>query len=247
METRTSKIVYDLSQDILRGELPPNATLVEEQLAARFSVSRTPIRQALSVLHDEGLLQKSGRSFRVRQFGPKEMLDAIEVRGVLEGLAAREVTEHKIGTRVVRELELCLSEAEEVIKAMESTGLDEDLVFQYFALNSRFHSTITHGAQNDALTGALEVVNRVPFVSAGTLARHKPKLGGKDEERELRYFVFGHMQHREITDAIRAGQGARAEKLMSEHAQLAVRNIDIPVNDSLALDNAMRVARRLEE
>jgi GntR family transcriptional regulator, vanillate catabolism transcriptional regulator len=228
MSTQTSKIVYDISQQIMRGELAPDATLGEAQLAQSFGVSRTPIRQALAILSDEGLLKKSsGRSYKVRRFAPKEMLDAIDVRGVLEGLAARHAAESKIGARVARELDACLAQEEQILATLESEGFKAKTIYQYFTINSRFHNVIIQGAQNETLAGALEVANRVPFVSVGSLARYKSQLETKDIRQELRYFVYSHMQHREIADAIRAGQGARAEALLREHAQLAVRNIDL--------------------
>src|SRR5262249_38435689 len=92
---------------------------------------------------------------------------------------------------------------------------------------------IIQGAQNETLAGALEVAYRVPFVSVGSLARYKSQLEAKDVRQELRYFIYSHMQHREIADAIRAGQGARAEALMREHAQLAVRNIQLESHDGV--------------
>ena len=228
MATQTSKIVYDLSQQIIRGELAPDAVLTETQLAQAFGVSRTPVRQALAILSDEGLLKKSsGRSFKVRRFAPRELLDAIEVRGVLEGLAARHIAENKAGLRVLRELDVCLAQEEEILAAMESEGLNSQIVYRYFSLNSRMHQIIIHGAHNEALVSAMEVVNRIPFVSVGSLARYKSLQEPKDVRREIHFFVYSHMQHREIIDAIRAGQGARAEALMREHAQLAVRNIPL--------------------
>lgn len=240
MGTQTSRIVYDLSQEIIRGELGPDSALAEEQLAERFGVSRTPIRQALAILSEEGLLRKAGgRSYRVRRFAPKEMLDAIEVRGVLEGLAARHLAENKIGPRIVRELDTCLAQEEELLGTLETNGFSPQLIYQYFTLNSRFHRIIVQGAQNDALLTSIEVATRVPFVAVGSLARYKANLDPKDLRLELRFFVYSHMQHREIVDAIRAGQGARAEALMREHAQLAVRNIDLEAGDPLVQTSSL--------
>lgn len=237
--THTSRIVYDLGQQIIRGDLAPDEILAEEQLAERFGVSRTPVRQALAILSEEGLLLRArGRSFQVRRFGPKELLDAIEVRGVLEGLAVREVAEHKIRARLVRELDSCLDAEGEILETIEAAGLEPGAVSQYFTLNSRFHRIIVQGAENDALSAALEVVHRIPFVSAGSLARYKGKLDSKNFREEFRYFVYSHMQHRDIVDAIRAGQGGRAEKLMAEHAQLAVRNIDLQQGGPFGADQA---------
>jgi GntR family transcriptional regulator, vanillate catabolism transcriptional regulator len=226
--TRVSKIVYDLSQLIIQGELGPDEIVGEVQLAEKFGVSRTPIRQALAILNEEGLVQKSsGRSYKVRRFAHQEILDAIEVRCVLEGLAVRSVAEHKSGARVVRELDACLSQGSDIVQDMETKGLSPKAIDRYYTLNSRFHAIILQGAQNDALRGALEIANRVPFVSVGSLARYKNFGDERSARREIRYFVHSHMQHCEMVEAIRAGQGARAEAVMRSHAQISVRNITI--------------------
>lgn len=232
MSTQTSKIVFDVSQLIIQGELAPDETVTETQLAEKFGVSRTPVRQALALLHREGLLQKStGRSYKVRRFAHQEILDAIEVRGVLEGLAARSVAEYKTGLRVVRELDACLSQEAGILEEMESHGLSPKIVQQYYTLNSRFHALIVQGAQNEALSGALEVASRIPFVSVGSLARYKNLGDGRADRDELHFFIYSHMQHADIVEAIRSGQGARAEALMRAHAQLGTRHLsmDTPI------------------
>jgi GntR family transcriptional regulator of vanillate catabolism len=228
MSTQTSKIVFDLSQLIIQGELAPDESVTETQLAQKFGVSRTPVRQALALLNREGLLQKStGRSYKVRRFAHQEILDAIEVRGVLEGLAVKNLAEFKTGIRVVRELDACLAQEAGVLDEMESRGLSPKLVQQYYTLNSRFHGLIIQGSQNEALIGALEIANRIPFVSVGSLARYKNLGDSKIDRDELHFFIYSHMQHAEIVDAIRLGQGARAEALMRAHAGLGARHLSM--------------------
>ncbi|MFP3608218.1 GntR family transcriptional regulator, partial [Paraburkholderia sp. SIMBA_053] len=79
-------IVQTLREKILAGELAPGQRLVEAQLAQWLGVSRTPLRYALSVLASEALLERSGaRGFVVRRFSVRDVLNAIDVRGVLEG------------------------------------------------------------------------------------------------------------------------------------------------------------------
>src|SRR5690606_38449570 len=118
---QTSRVVYQLSQLIIRGELLPGEKLAEIPLAERFGVSRTPIRHALSVLHREGLLIRgnSGRSYVVRRFSLEEILNAIEVRSVLEGLAAREVAQGRKPRGLLRELEALVVEGGEVVEEIE--------------------------------------------------------------------------------------------------------------------------------
>ena len=87
-------VALRLREMILRGELAPGERLAEVALAERLGVSRTPIRQALPALAREGLLAAAGRrGYVVRSFSPQDVIDAIETRGLLEGLAARRIAE----------------------------------------------------------------------------------------------------------------------------------------------------------
>ena len=87
-------VALRLREMILRGELAPGERLAEVALAERLGVSRTPIRQALPALAREGLLAAAGRrGYVVRSFSPEDVLDAIETRGLLEGLSARRIAE----------------------------------------------------------------------------------------------------------------------------------------------------------
>lgn len=238
-----SRIVYQLSQLIIRGELIPGEKLAEIPLAERFGVSRTPIRHALSVLEDAGLLIKdSGRSYVVRRFSLEEILNAIEVRAVLEGLAAREVAQRRMPRGLLRELESILTEAGEVISEIESGGASAPLTEQYFNINARFHRAIVDGANNRALSGALNVTSKIPFVSVGSMARYSDTTedGQSTAQEKVRLLLFSHMQHQDILEALTSGQAARAESLMREHAQLGVRNLHL--RDNIPIELSASVA-----
>src|SRR4030095_480344 len=86
-----------LREMILRGDFQPGERLSELSLVARLSISRTPIRLALERLAHEGLLEPSASGgFIARAFTIEEVWDAIEVRGVLEGTAARLAAERLV-------------------------------------------------------------------------------------------------------------------------------------------------------
>lgn len=89
-ESQTGRALLTLRELLLRGEFSPGGHLSELQLVSRLGASRTPVRMALSRLAHEGLLEAApfGR-FRARKFTLAEVWDAIELRGVLEGTAAR--------------------------------------------------------------------------------------------------------------------------------------------------------------
>jgi DNA-binding GntR family transcriptional regulator len=79
-----------LRRDIVGGVLAPGAHLAELVLAERYGVSRTPVRESLRRLEQDGLVQRRGRRMYVRQHRPEEILDIFEVHILLEGAAARD-------------------------------------------------------------------------------------------------------------------------------------------------------------
>jgi GntR family transcriptional regulator of vanillate catabolism len=84
--------VVQLREMILRGKLAPGQRVAEAPLAEELGMSRTPVRQALPMLAKEGLLSlHETRGYVVRAFTWAEVVDAIDLRGALEGLAARRV------------------------------------------------------------------------------------------------------------------------------------------------------------
>ena len=237
-----SRVVYQLSQLIIRGELVPGEKLAEIPLAERFGVSRTPIRHALSVLEKEGLLIRgnSGRSYVVRRFSLEEILNAIEVRSVLEGLAAREVAQNRVPRGLLRELEMLVAEGGEVIAEIEVGGATAALTEKYFSINARFHRAIIEGAGNHALASALANIGKIPFVSVGSIARYSDVTEDDPEtaKEKMRHLLLSHMQHQSLLEAIMDGQAGRAEWLMREHAQIGVRNLHLRERIPLELTSA---------
>lgn len=231
-DNHTARIVYQLSQRIVQGEIVSGERLAEIPLAEQFGVSRTPVRQALAVLEREGLLIRDSRSYTVRYFGLQEILDAIEVRSVLEGLAASELAQKRIPQGVLRDLDSTLAEGEEAIREIEKEGPTSQLTERYFASNARFHRAIILGCGNRTIAAALEVASKIPFASVGSIARYADSTG-EDEERtreKVRLLMYSHLQHQEILEAIRNGQAARAEALMRGHAHLGIKNLHLRDN-----------------
>ena len=94
MAAQIDKVISELRDMVLSGALQPGERVVELQFSARLGVSRTPLRIALTELEKEGLLERlPSRGFRVRAFTVDEIGDAVDVRGVLEGMAARLLAE----------------------------------------------------------------------------------------------------------------------------------------------------------
>jgi DNA-binding GntR family transcriptional regulator len=88
-ESRTEQAYDRLRQAIVRGELRPNERLIETDLAEKFAISRTPIREVIQRLGSEGLIVRVRRGWRVREHTPEEIGEIYEARAALEGYAAR--------------------------------------------------------------------------------------------------------------------------------------------------------------
>src|SRR5215475_6198315 len=90
INSQTGRTLLNLREMLLRGDFQPSERISELALVAKLGVSRTPIRLALDRLAHEGLLEPTpSGGFVVRQFTREDLWDAIETRGVLEGMAAR--------------------------------------------------------------------------------------------------------------------------------------------------------------
>jgi GntR family transcriptional regulator of vanillate catabolism len=223
-----SRVAFLLSQLIVSGEVVAGEKLAEIPLAERFGVSRTPVRHAFAVLEKEGLLiRDSGRSYVVRRFSLEEILNGIEVKAALEGLAAREVAQRRLRWELLRELEIMLAEADETIREIEAEGPTARLTERYFKINSRFHRAIIAAAGNRTIIQALELTSKIPFVSVGSIARYRDSADDDAATalEKTHLLLFGHMQHKDIFDALKGGLPARAETLMREHGYLGIRNL----------------------
>ncbi len=107
-------------------------------------MSRTPVRQALPLLAQEGLLiEHETRGFVVRAFTPADITDAIDLRGLLEGFAVRRAAASGgVSKSALRELRHCLEDGDAVLRKRSLEEVDEG---RYAEMNSRFHSLIPAG------------------------------------------------------------------------------------------------------
>jgi GntR family transcriptional regulator of vanillate catabolism len=203
-------VALRIREMILRGELQPGQRLGEEALAKRLGVSRTPIRQALPALAREGLLAAAGRrGFVVRSFSPQDVLDAIETRGLLEGLAARRIAERGAPPELIRSLHECLAQGDALLAKKRFESADEQ---RYSEINGRFHALIVEGAASRILADTLAHNDHVPFASARAVAFSDAPA------QLLPVLSYAHRQHHAIVQALENRESARAEALMREHA-----------------------------
>lgn len=184
-----------LRQQLLLGAWAPGTRLREAELAERFGVSRTPVREAVRRLLQEGLLEsRATQGVRVRRPDLRASLDAYDVRETLEGMAARQAAE--------RASERDRVALDSLLARIESSH-DADLAEQVEA-DLAFHQRVAELSGNEPLIRALE-----------GLAGHVTPL--KVHTRDLNAAARTREQHRAVAAAIRSGDGAAAERAMRAH------------------------------
>lgn len=214
----TKKPVQLLREMILSGELSAGERLTEAGLAERLGVSRTPVRSALPALAAEGLLIPVGkRGFAVKEFNDDETLSALELRGTLEALAAKNLAQRGVSQDIMDELEHCLDLGDQIFKKRYVTSEDENL---YSEMNIRFHRAIVDNADSTMLKSFIDRLYHVPFIAPSAIVFDQV---GPEYAYELMFRAHGH--HHAITTAIRERDGERAESLFKEHSKVQFKSV----------------------
>ncbi len=175
------------------GEFRPGDRLVESDLADRFGVSRTPIREALQRLETQSLLSRDGRSLIVASLDHSQMAELYAVRTELEGLAARLAARHA---------------ADEEIRVLnEMVEEDRALVDDPQALsraNRRFHKQIHLASHNRFLVQQLDLVHRSMALMATTSLAIDGRGDMALEEHARIVEAIAERDEQAATDALRA-------------------------------------------
>ena len=180
------------------GTYRPGDRLVESELAERFGVSRTPVREALQRLETQSLLTRDGRSLIVASLDHNQLAELYVVRAELEGLAARLAAKH--------------ATVEEVRVLRDMVEADRKLIDQPAALsraNKRFHRQIHLASHNRFLIRQLDLVHR----SMALLATTSLEAEGRGPATIA--------EHHAIVEAIAAGDGSAADAALRAHISVA--------------------------
>ena len=228
-EARAGSLVAQLRRWLAEGRYAAGSRLAEETVAQDLGVSRTPVRLAFRTLAQEGLLESAGkRGYVVRAFSADDVRCAVEVRGALEGLAARRLCERGLDAATRALFEQCLADGDALLTRGE---LRADDIECWSAVNARFHAALVAGAGSRVVADAIARNDHLPFASADSITFEAEQLGA-----ETRKLQVAQMQHQLIVDALLAGEGARVEALVREHALIGVRYAPLfglrPVLDS---------------
>ena len=220
--SQIDRVVFALRERLLRGEFRPGERLAELTLVPLLEASRTPVRLALERLSHEGLLDviPSG-GFRVRAFTPADIWDAIEVRGVLEGTAARLAAERLRSPDELVQLRAVTGEMERLTAPMTLESF-----VAYLELNERFHRELWRLARSPVLLRALEAAAALPFAAPGALV-----YGDAEAARTARTLAIAVEHHRALAEAVERGEGTRAEALAREHSRVSRRNLERVLTD----------------
>jgi GntR family transcriptional regulator of vanillate catabolism len=207
-----------LRELILAGELAGGTRIAEVAVSEMLGVSRTPVRSALMRLEQEGLLEAlPNGGYAVRTFSERDVSDAIELRGTLEGLAARLAAERGAPPVVLREARACLTRIDELLR---ESALDDAAFSRYVAFNEQFHALLYEMSGSALISQQLERAVNLPFASPSAFVVVQ---ANSPAARDM--LVIAQDQHTQVLDAIESREGARAESLMREHSRIARRNL----------------------
>jgi GntR family transcriptional regulator, vanillate catabolism transcriptional regulator len=217
-DSAQTRAQLELREMILSGELSAGSRIAELALVQRIGLSRTPIRAALIRLEQEGLLQAlPNGGFAVRTFTEREVSESIELRGMIEGLAARLAAERGVTTRDIDEARELLVKIDTLLAHPQLSS--EDFA-EYVALNQRFHALLADLSGSDLMRREIEHAAGLPFASPSAFVVVQAT---SHKARDM--LIVAQDQHWQVIDAIEHREGARAESVMREHSRLAQRNL----------------------
>ena len=228
--SQTVRAQLRLRELIVGGELKPGARIAEMSLVERLGASRTPIRMALVRLQEEGLLDPlPNGGFVVKDFSEGDIVDAIEVRGTLEGLAARLAAERGVSHVLMADVRDCL---ERIDTLLAQPALSEESFTGYVEQNGRFHALLVEMAGSALVARQIERAVSLPFASPNGFVMMQ-----STGPRARDVLVVAQQQHRSVVQAIAQREGARAEALMREHARIAHANLRDALRSHQALQH----------
>jgi len=207
--TRASAVAADLRRQIQSGALSPGSRLRQVEVADRYGVSTTPVREAFVTLAREGIVkQDAHRGVIVFAPSAEELAEIYEIRAALEPLAAR-IAAPKLSPEALDELD-------QIVAKMRVTKPPK-----YAVLNDELHTTIYRAAERPRLFDLIEN-QRQAAASYLTMAVTK-----YDEP----YLSEVQREHEEIVEALRDGTPAQAARLVREHLEHSAREVETLIAD----------------
>lgn len=245
MESIDTELAARIRNDIILGNYAEGERLSETGLCDTHKVSRTPVRLALRILESEGVVRRGeGRGYTVKAPTVTDILQAVQVRGHLESLAARLMAQ-----AADREDHLpAMAGAIDTIQEQIEIGrLDEPVIHRMRAANRIFHNTILDACGNSYVGITCRQISHLPMLAPGSMVFDRTVLQSPERMQSgLFRLRLGNAQHRVIYKAISQGDAVRAEGMMREHSNTMVEYIEtfekrddkLTVNDLVAYSAA---------
>ncbi|MFC7704417.1 GntR family transcriptional regulator [Plastorhodobacter daqingensis] len=222
------RALAELRRRILRGELPGGMRLLEVHIADQLEISRTPVREAMSRLVEEGLLERlQNGGFMVRSFTAADVIDAIELRGVVEGTAARLAAERGVPEDRMQAFLDIIEQLDACFPGSDRAAVDFE---RYAELNADLHAALASLSGSKIIAQEVARATRLPFASPSAFIPNRAAVEAFEHSLHL-----AQEQHRRMGEAIRNREGARAEALVREHARIARGNLEYILSQDRSL------------
>lgn len=202
---RRDAVFEELKRAIVEGEIQPGTRLVEREVSDLLGVSRTPVREALQRLGGLGIVERAKSGYVVTTFDRHSAQSLVQLRAVVEGLAARLAAE-RIDAAAVSRLEQALTQ-------MERNDLQRDAFSEVEAAHTAFHGSIIGASHNPFLKQWARQLSDLRGLMAA--------VGFQQPGR----FREANAEHRAILDAITSGEPEAAEAAMRQHVLNSGRSV----------------------
>lgn len=200
--------VYSMVRSaILDGDLAPGAELVTTELAERMGVSRTPIRESIQRLQQDGLVERAANGVaQVRRVHRREVVDLMAIRAELDAYAVRGFVERRSEHGLLDEVVFTAAE-------MQRIGTDSSRTGEQLVLNDRFHGLIREGSGNQMLGAFMHDTGSLVLRSLMNRLRRHTAIGRNISE------------HEDIVAALMAGDPTEAERAVRAHTKSATSEL----------------------
>lgn len=209
--------VYERMLELITtGVIKPGERIKDSEWATKLGVSRTPVREAIRKLNQDGLLvELRTGGYEIRRFTPRDLRALYRCRAALEAAAVREVV-HAGSQEVVEALRSVVDDTDDAIARADLP--------RSFELNTKFHSTLIDACDNDFIKDMLSSLRRmITFYRSNALS--KAQESAEDADVYLERLKIKQAHHRAIFNAVAAGKEDLATKLMSEHVSSTVDDL----------------------
>lgn len=225
MDSIDTRLAAQIRDDIIHGVYAEGERLSEAQLCDTHNVSRTPVRLALRLLEREGIVRRGeGRGYTIQSPSIADIMQAVQVRGHLESLAARLMAQSDQRSSSLP----AMAQAIDTIDHLVGLGrLDVPTARQMQSANEVFHTTILDACGNDYVGFTCKQISHLPMLAAGSMVFDRAVSESPETwEKGIFRLRLGNAQHQVIYEAIEQGDPVRAEGMMREHSHTMIKYIE---------------------